>query len=282
MLCDHVVFLAKGGRVAFFGPPQEALTYFGVSDFDEIYLKVAEERSPEDWEQHYRQSAQHQQYVDDRQADLALETTHAKPTARSHPPQMRSPGVSSWRQFWILVQRNLAILRQDRASLILMLALAPVLGLLDFVMWKRNMFDGTDGDPSQVFTLLFLAVLIPVIVGSLAMMREIVKEGEIYRRERMIGLRILPYVLSKVGLGIILALYQAAIFLLTKVLTVDFSVPLQAYGAIYVTLFLATLGGHDYGAVGVSYVSHPKRGAIVDHFGPHSPNYICRLDLNPG
>jgi ABC-type multidrug transport system ATPase subunit/pSer/pThr/pTyr-binding forkhead associated (FHA) protein len=242
MLCNHVVFLAKGGRIAFFGPPTEALTYFGVSDFDEIYLKVAEERTPEAWEQRYRQSEQYQFYVSDRQAGLALASTHPT-TARSHPPQMKAPGVSSWLQFWILTQRNLTILRQDRASLILMLALAPILGLLDFVMWQRNMFDAAEGNPAQAFTLLFLAVLIPVIVGSLATMREIVKEREIYRRERMIGLRILPYIFSKVGLGAILALYQAAIFLVTKTLTVDFPIGLLGFGAMYVTLFLATLGG---------------------------------------
>jgi hypothetical protein len=124
-----------------------------------------------------------------------------------------------------------------------MLALAPILGLLDFVMWQRPMFDPTQGDPGQVFTLLFIAVLTAVMVGSLAMMREIVKEREIYRRERMIGLKILPYVFSKVWLSILLALYQAAIFLLTKALAVNLPVDWHSLLGMYVTLFLATLGG---------------------------------------
>lgn len=34
MLCDLVVFLAAGGRVAYFGPPAEAPEYFGVAKFN--------------------------------------------------------------------------------------------------------------------------------------------------------------------------------------------------------------------------------------------------------
>lgn len=242
MVCDLVVFLAKGGRIAYFGPPAEALTYFGVEDFDEIYLKVEGEQTPEAWERQYRQSTLYQTYIHQRQASLSVPVTPAQ-KAKSKPPQPRTTAISGWRQFAILAQRNWTILRQDRASLILMLALAPILGLLDFVMWQHPMFDVTNGDPGQVFTLLFITVLTAVMVGSLAMMREIVKEREIYRRERMIGLKILPYVFSKVWLSVLLALYQAAIFLLTKFLAVNLPVDWHSLLGMYFTLFLATLGG---------------------------------------
>jgi ABC transport system ATP-binding/permease protein len=118
-----------------------------------------------------------------------------------------------------------------------------VLGLLDFVLWRRNMFDIATGEPSQTFTLMFISVLIAVIVGSLTTMREVVKEAEIYRRERMIGLKILPYVFSKVWLSVVLAIYQSAIFLITKAIAVDLPGSWQVGAAMYFTLFLATLGG---------------------------------------
>ena len=242
MVCDLVVFLAKGGHIAYFGPPADALTYFGVEDFDEIYLKLEGEQTPTAWDQQYRQSGLYQTYIIDRQASLSAPITPTQ-KAKSKPPRPRTTAISGWRQFAILAQRNWTILRQDRASLILMLALAPILGLLDFVMWQRPMFDITNGDPGQVFTLLFITVLTAVMVGSLAMMREIVKEREIYRRERMIGLKILPYVFSKVWLSILLALYQAAIFLLTKALAVNLPIDWQGLLGMYITLFLATLGG---------------------------------------
>src|SRR5947208_10316040 len=35
--CDYICFLAQGGRLAYFGPPNEAKVYFGKTDFAEIY-----------------------------------------------------------------------------------------------------------------------------------------------------------------------------------------------------------------------------------------------------
>jgi ABC transport system ATP-binding/permease protein len=243
-LSDLVVFLAKGGRVAFFGPPQDALTYFEVQEFDEIYIKVEEERSPEEWALQYQESPYYQQYVVDRQASLNGALTDSNNENQS---TMETPNQSSkpsfWRQLRLLSQRNLTILIQDRTSFLFLLAVAPILGLLDFVMWRRNMFDTTDGDPGQCFTLMFISVLISVIVGSLSTMREVVKEAEIYRRERMIGLQIIPYILSKVWFSAVLATYQAAIFLVTKELNVNIPGDWHTGLAMYFTLFLSTLGG---------------------------------------
>jgi ABC transport system ATP-binding/permease protein len=41
-LCGRVLVLATGGRVAFFGRPQEALRYFGKKDFADIFLTLGE------------------------------------------------------------------------------------------------------------------------------------------------------------------------------------------------------------------------------------------------
>jgi ABC transport system ATP-binding/permease protein len=243
MMSDVVVFLAKGGRIAYLGPPKEALSYFGVEEFDEIYIKVEEEQSPEEWAAQYQQSRYYQEFVVDRQQWLNGRTA----SPNRSPEQIHQPSqpsnASSWRQFRLLLHRSLTILFQDRVSFFFLLAVAPILGLLDFVLWRRNMFDVTDGEPSQTFTLMFISILIAVIVGSLTTMREIVKEAEIYRRERMIGLKILPYVFSKVWLSAVLAIYQSAVFLVTKAIAVDLPGGWQVGAAMYFTLFLATLGG---------------------------------------
>jgi ABC-type multidrug transport system ATPase subunit/predicted component of type VI protein secretion system len=242
MMCDMVVFLTKGGRVAYFGPPDQALTYFGVSDFDEIYLRVEGELSPEDWQRRYLQSQQYQQYVQERQHDLQAPSS-AQQARPAHQSPTKAKGISAWRQLAILSRRNLTILTQDRPSLLLMLALAPILGLLDLAMWKRTLFDRDTGDAGQAITMLFVAVLIATMVGSLGTMREIVKEAEIYRRERMVGLKLLPYILSKIWFAIVLAIYQAAIFLLTKWLSVAIPGDATTILSMYITLLLATVGG---------------------------------------
>lgn len=241
MMSDVVVFLAKGGRIAYLGPPKDALSYFGVEEFDEIYIKVEEEQTPEAWAAQYQQSRYYQEYVVGRQQ--WLRSRAADGASEQHALTTRPLNASSWRQFRLLLQRSLTILFQDRVSFLFLLAVAPILGLLDFVLWQRDMFDVATGEPGQTFTLMFISVLIAVIVGSLTTMREVVKEAEIYRRERMIGLKILPYVFSKVWLSVVLAIYQSAIFLVTKALTVDLPGGWQVGVAMYFTLFLATLGG---------------------------------------
>jgi ABC transport system ATP-binding/permease protein len=242
MLCDMVVFLTKGGKVAFYGPPQEALTYFGVQDFDDIYLKVEEEESSHEWQQKYLQSTAYQHYVNDRQADLTEQQKAPSPKRLRGFQALQSS--SAWRQLRLLSQRNLTILVQDRAGLVLMLLVAPILGLLDLIMVRRNVFDVTQGDSGQALTLMFLSGLIAVLVGSLATMREIVKEAEIYRRERMLGLKVVPYILSKIWLCVVIAIYQSAIFWMTKIYLVD--LPHNDFNtqlAMYFTLFMSTLAG---------------------------------------
>ncbi|HIK26539.1 MAG: FHA domain-containing protein [Oscillatoriaceae bacterium SKW80] len=256
VLCDLVVFLAKGGYVAYIGSPQEAAAYFGVKDFDEIYTKVEHELSPQQWQERYLKSQQYQKYVVERQRSLQYQQPQSggKNRPAQQAPTARVKRVSAWKQFLILSQRNLTILMRDHASLILMLALAPLLGLLDFVMWKRNIFDIEKGDASQIFTMLFVAVLVAVMVGSLATMREIVKEAEIYRRERAFGLQIFPYILSKLWIGVLLAIYQSAIFLLTKKLAVDIPGGLDVTASLYFTLLLTTIAGMVMGLL-VSAIS---------------------------
>ncbi|GAA6619780.1 FHA domain-containing protein [Scytonema sp. NUACC26] len=255
MLCDLVVFLAKGGRVAYFGSPQEAPQYFGVQEFDEIYNKVENERSPQEWQQRYQQSYQYQKYVLERQQTLKeFLPNKQKNRLKQQLPGSKINHISGWRQFPILSHRNLTILMRDRASLILMLAIAPILGLLDFVTWRHTLFDFDKGDAGQAITMLFVTALIAVMVGSLATMREIVKEMEIYRRERMIGLQIIPYILSKVWIGVLLALYQAAVFVLTKKLAVDIPESIEILTGIYITLVLATVAGMVMGLL-VSAIS---------------------------
>ena len=289
MLCDMVAFLTRGGRLAFWGPPTEALTYFGVDDFDQIYLQLeADINLPvtsELWHQRYQASEAYQAYVCHRQQDLSRQSIQAdlvpqdlNPTGltqgdnranRGADPSAQYPWlkllpgrpsrrrrtapvsdhrrtlspISGWQQWWVLTRRNLTILRRDRASLALMLLIAPMLGMTDFILWDRALFDGTQGNPTDALTMLFFSVLVAVLVGSLATMREMVREVDIYRRERMIGLKLLPYLSSKVALVVVLALYQAAIFLVMKLTAVDIPVDTGAAWGMYITLFLVTWAG---------------------------------------
>ena len=66
MLCDQVAFLARGGYLAYYGPPDKALEYFGVSDFDGIYERLEGESTPEQWAAEYARSGLWGEFVRDR------------------------------------------------------------------------------------------------------------------------------------------------------------------------------------------------------------------------
>ena len=260
MMCDKVIFLARGGYLAYYGPPEEALPYFDQYrtpqerqqkdiEFDDIYMILGDEKrgKGKDWSQRYLQSRQYRENVIGRlevgrvAMPAGAEATGAqRPTARSQ--------AGTLRQFLILSARNLRIMMADKFGLALMLALAPIIGLMDF-MWGTKLFDVQAGDPNKIVTMLFMMGLISILVGAMASVREIVKEVDIYRRERAINLKLTSYILSKVWVGFTLSLYQAVVLLLFLYIFALRTSPLGAgaYAEMLVTMFLGTLSGYLMG-----------------------------------
>lgn len=245
MVCDKVIFMARGGRLAYYGPPEDALRYFQVDDFDEIYSRM-EKMDPTESEVRYRRSPQFQEHVVKRLTEAqSLATTGSAGDPLSLPsaayPAVAAPGargpagarpgtapsaprqMSSWRQFVVLTRRYIDTIWSDKKSAALLLAIAPFLGVLDFIQWKRHTFDLVTGSASQAVTMFFMTTILCLLVGCITSVREIVKEDAIYRRERMVGLRVVPYVGSKVVVGLGLAVYSAVTYFIFKLLAVDFS-----------------------------------------------------------
>lgn len=258
MLADKIVFLARGGYLAWFGPPDEALAYFdqyrsererrtGEMQFDDIYavLDDSSKGTPEVWAERYRAHAAYERYIAealDREPPPAAEVEPAE----SRRASMFARPAAALRQFGILSSRNLRILTRDRFSLALMLAAAPVAAMLDVilaVLAGRAPFDFFTGDFFDVMRTSFILPLYGIMVGGLAMMREIVKEGEVYRRERLVNLQIVPYVSSKVWVAALLALYHSVVYVAVRYLAFDMPGGALEFGLIYVTMVMTTLAG---------------------------------------
>jgi len=164
VLADKVVFLARGGYLAWFGPPDEALRYFDQfrsekdrrarsMEFDEIYaiLDDASKGKAEDWAQRYQEHPAYQQHIVqalqsagyDLQSGSPASPAAACDSPRPFPPRSggKAKRASALRQFRILSSRNLKILTRDRSSLILMLAVAPLIGCL---MWPLSLALGRE------------------------------------------------------------------------------------------------------------------------------------------
>jgi len=60
-VCDFVCFLAPGGRLAYYGPPDELRRHFQLDGYDEIYTALA--AAPERWVAAFRQSPDYMKYV---------------------------------------------------------------------------------------------------------------------------------------------------------------------------------------------------------------------------
>lgn len=54
-VCHQVVLLHKG-KLVYYGPPQEAVAYFGVQRLSDVY-ELLESSLGNTWEEKYRQSA---------------------------------------------------------------------------------------------------------------------------------------------------------------------------------------------------------------------------------
>ncbi|HEY9704889.1 MAG TPA: ATP-binding cassette domain-containing protein, partial [Allocoleopsis sp.] len=261
MLCDLVVFLAKGGYLAFYGSPTEALTHFGVQKFNQIYSLVYQTKSPEEWQNIYLKSSYHKTYILERQQTIPNQSNKNVQTGQTvNNPKSANTLINietikaGFQQFYVLFRRNLDLWKTDKISFWLTLSVAPLLGSLDFILWKRDLFDIKIGSGQQSIMMLFITAIIAIMVGSLSSMREIVKERDIYRRERMVGLQIIPYISSKVALGILISLYQAAIFLLFKYASISWTDGGAILFDLYLTLALTTIGGMVMGLL-VSAVS---------------------------
>ena len=130
--CDYVCFLAQEGRLAYFGPPDEARSYFGKSDFAEIYtsLEPSEENPniPQEAEAKFKLSREYQQYIAEPLGNTMTNGDHRE----QHGPQQikRTKRGNPFRQFTLLFQRNIELLKNDRSTLTILLLQAPLIALL--------------------------------------------------------------------------------------------------------------------------------------------------------
>ena len=269
MLCDKAVFLARGGNLAFYGAPEDALAYFDTyrtererrekdMEFDDIYriLNDNARGKPEEWRERYLSSHIYAQIMG---WDTAARST--VPSQAQRPPTHKRR-ISGVRQFFTLSARNLKIILQDKISLVMMLALAPILGLMDFI-WGKDLFDSVDGDVELVISQWYMLAIVAILAGSLSSVREIVKEADIYKRERAVNLKIFPYLMSKVWVGVVLAIYQAAVLMAFRIAFVRPVIPSTLdYVAFFVTLFLGSLSGYLVGLT-ISAIAPNQNSAML-------------------
>ena len=125
-ICDRLLVLVPGGKVAYFGPPQDGLKHFGKPGWAEVF-QAFDAEPQRDWAGEYRRSAWHQQYV------MAASDGRGQMGApRQIPPAPASKNRLA--QFSTLCRRYLAVIASDRVYLALLAGAPIVLGLVIFAI----------------------------------------------------------------------------------------------------------------------------------------------------
>lgn len=232
----NIVLLTKGGRLAFFGPPREALQYFNCTEPSEIYRRL-HERTPVEIENAFQRSPQFQKYVASRFGEI--QELIGSGEAMTFDPAMSQTGADrkfGFGQWWTLTQRLSEIKLKDLRNTLILLAQAPIVALiLSFIT------DSTANDGRTIF----IAAIIAMWLGANNAIREIVSEKDVYARERLVNLKIPSYVFSKfavlAGIGIV------QVFLFVAILTFAERFQGEDFFKITLILYLTLLAGAAIG-----------------------------------
>ncbi|MFD5426679.1 FHA domain-containing protein [Streptomyces sp. NPDC127084] len=213
-VCDRLLVLAPGGRIAFFGAPEDALPFFGFDDWPVAFEAFENDRG-RDWAGQYQASPYYHQYIG----------AAARPKPRAEPDRQSvdvapPPKSQSWfAQLRTLVRRYASVLSADRTFLIIMIALPFGMGAM-----ARGLAGSKFALDTALDALLVLCVG-GVLTGAANAVRELVKERVIYQRERAVGLSRSAYLMSKVVVLGVITVAQAVVLTLVGLLGVDLSAP---------------------------------------------------------
>ena len=242
----------------YFGPPSQALEFFGVGDFADIYAKIDTPGAAPALEAAYHASLQYQKYAVERPA-RAPANGPSREQREENVRRSKSFAQSRWRQLAILTRRYLELIFADRKNLLLLLAQAPVIGaLLVLVTTPDSLTSGR----LEAKKLIFMLATTGVWFGVINAAREICKEDTVLRRERLAGLRAGPYVASKVVVLALLVLVQSALLLGAIALRTHLP-PFPAALELYAVIVLAGLAGIALGLCVSAIAATPDKATSL-------------------
>lgn len=258
-LSDKVIVLAPGGGLAWFGPANEAFVHFqtlvprGVAK-DLFALKEAIEllANPQadhgtDWAKRFKAHEAYQKYVDDplhnRYPDLLLQTRpllrlRLRNSSQEKLPPPIIPRANALQKLILFVRSNARLLWRDK-TVISMLTIPPLIALIEVVLSSI-----LQSQPERAPIIFGVLVFLVLLTSASLVQNEISKEQIIYQYESRTMTLLLPYILSKVWLAGILAIYQALVWTIMHLIATGITTGIQDLLPYGITIFLiAFIGG---------------------------------------
>jgi len=231
---DKLILLDKGGKLAFFGPTYAALKYFknhSVLDASaaiecpacmrvepSLILDILEEPlrdidglplpqrkySPLYWKQSYLNYKSKRRGI-----------TVEKEKLDFLPPPKSMTWREEWLQFVTLLSRNFTNKIRNRSNLLITFLEAPLLGgVVGFILKYARSGDYNLYDNDLLRVFIFLCVIVSIFLAMTNSVDEIIKDGAILLREKMLNLKNRGYLASKFLALLAFAFVQNALFLL--------------------------------------------------------------------
>lgn len=195
--CDNVILMASGGRIAYFGPPSTIFNALAKNSWSEVFKLLADNNA-------------------------TFLHSEKKPLVQSE-QEKRAIKESARRQNWIkqtstLSTRYLSVIKSDRFYILLLILVPTVMGLISYLTSSKWGFaPGPMTDAGFRYNPTARSSVMVLVLGSMFIalstsVQEIIKEKEIFSREKNVGVRVSAYFFSKfITLSIIVSL-QLIIF----------------------------------------------------------------------
>jgi ABC-type multidrug transport system ATPase subunit len=231
-LADKILFLAPGGLLAWFGPTDETLAFlkglmprvpikdlFGLQEALEILVNPQSHDGTE-WAKRFIEKGAYQRNVDDplhnRYPDLLLQTRplirlRLRSSSKEKLPPPITPRASGLQKLMLLIRRNIRSLWRERTAF-RMLVVPALVALVTFILSSATSLGALLVDPNRPAAVSGLFVFLVVLTAALLVQSEISKERAIYRQESRTSPMLISYVLSKVWLVGLLAVYQGLVW----------------------------------------------------------------------
>jgi ABC-type multidrug transport system ATPase subunit len=223
-LFDKIVVLMRG-KLVYYGAPQDALAHVKAESFKDLYDKLEgpvdqqtaalpalppnatksqkqarklqreqiSEQVAEDWKRKFQTTEAYRRNVVE---PLSLLPKDGRAAA---PPKRRSSPVDAVRQWGTLTRRYLEVLSRDKFNLLILFGQAPIIAFMTYLVV---------GSKSPRDFPFFMLALVSIWFGTSVASREIIRERAVYTRERMVNLRLLPYVASKLFVLALIVSFQ--------------------------------------------------------------------------
>ncbi len=196
-VCDQVLLMAPGGKMAYCGPPDQIGQAMGTTNWAQIFGKVGAD--PDEANRRFLA-----------QARPPLPVPEAE-----QPADLGEPAHTSVRrQFLTIARRQVRLIVADRAYFIFLAVLPLIMGLLSLTVPGGTGFGVADpnsdapDEPASILTLLTIAA---VFMGTALTIRDLIGERPIFRREQAVGLSTTAYLGAKIAVFCVFAIVQSVI-----------------------------------------------------------------------